>query len=879
MNRTNSPCQCGKPHPAGAPQDGSETERALEETQRRPHLADSFLDIPERKHAEVAPHERTGYLDSLIEVSPLGIVVLDTSERVLICNSAFEKLFLYSSAEIEGISLEDLIIPPGLAEESALFTRECFTMRSLHTTTRRRRKDGSLLDVEIFAVPVTMGGKTCGLLALYQDISERKLAESEMAERHRLATLIAEVGVALSAAETLQDGLDRCVKILASHAGAASAGIWIRSGHDPVFRLQASAGILPPKGGDDAKPSPGSPLILQIAERREPFVSHDISGKTEGCEWMRGEKIVAFAGFSLRVADRVSGVLTAFARQPFSAAAVQALDSVAHSVAQFVEGKQAEARLRESEGRFRTAFEEAPFAMCMTALDGRFLHANAAMRQMLGYSSEELLAGAWQQITHPEDLERSHRAVDRFRRGEEPTIDLEKRYLHKQGNVIWARVKVSLVCDSIGRPSHFIAHIDDITEQKKAAEALRQSETRYRELFENATDIVFTTDFYGRFTSLNRKGQETFAYSHEEATQLTIWQATAPASREIVKQAQSRLLQGEQHVKCEVEVFSKDGRRVLLEVIPWLIREHGSPIGIQGIARDITGRHIAEIELRNAQKLESVGRLAAGVAHEINTPVQFIGDNVRFLRDSFASFAAVLGRYRTFREAAASGQIGPEPLAELQRAEQEADCAFLLEEVPLALAQTLDGVERVATIVRAMKEFAHPEGTEMAAADLNRALQSTMAVARNELKYVAEIESDFGELPLVVCNIGDLNQVFLNLLVNAAHAIADVVKDGQKGRIRVRTASEGDKVLISISDTGCGIPEAIRSKIYDPFFTTKQVGRGTGQGLAIARSVIVERHKGTLTFDSNVGTGTTFFIRLPLTPKSSENLSAAVEPK
>lgn len=840
----------------------------------KPHVPSSARDITDCQNTEIALNERTNYLNSLIEVSPLGIVVLDNEERVQISNSAFQKLFLFSSAEIEGTSLADLIIPPEMAAEAALLTQRCLSGRSLHTVTRRLCKDGRLLDVEIFAAPVVIDGKNCGLLALYQDISERKKAEAEMAERHRLATLIAEVGAALSAAESMQQGLQSCAEILARHPDAGSARIWTLNEREQGFQWQGGAETSAAIGGEDTQAA----LIGQIAERCATLVSRGAPSAVGG-DWTRQEEIAAFAGFPLEVGDRVLGVLTVHSRQPLSAPAIQALESVARSVAQFLEGKRAEASLRESEDRFRTAFEEAPFGMCMTALDGRFLHANAALRQMLGYSSEELLAGAWQQITHPEDLERSRRAVDRFRRGEEPTIDLEKRYLHKQGDVIWARVKVSLVRDSVARPSHFIAHIDDVTERKRAEEALRQSEMRYRELFENATDIVFTTDFYGRFTSLNRKGQETFAYSHEEATQLTIWQTTAPASREIVKQAQSRLLEGEQHVKCEVEVFSKDGRRVLLEVIPWLIREGGSPIGIQGIARDITGRHIAEIELRNAQKLESVGRLAAGVAHEINTPVQFIGDNVRFLRDSFASLGCVLGRYRTFRDAAASGRIGREFLAELRQAEEQADCAFLLEEAPLALAQTLDGVERVATIVRALKEFAHPEGTEMAAADLNRALQSTMAVARNELKYVADIESDFGELPLVVCNIGDLNQVFLNLLVNAAHAIADVVKDGEKGCIKVRTACEGDKVLISISDSGCGIPEAIRSKIYDPFFTTKPVGRGTGQGLAIARSVIVERHKGTLSFDSKVGRGTTFFVRLPLSPKSSENRSSSLESK
>jgi two-component system, NtrC family, sensor kinase len=189
---------------------------------------------------------------------------------------------------------------------------------------------------------------------------------------------------------------------------------------------------------------------------------------------------------------------------------------------------------------------------------------------------------------------------------------------------------------------------------------------------------------------------------------------------------------------------------------------------------------------------------------------------------------------------------------------------YLLREIPEALAQTQDGVERVVTIVRAMKEFAHPDGKGMARADLNKALLNTLTVARNELKYVAEIETDFGELPMVVCSVSDLNQVFLNLLVNAAHAIADVVKDsGQKGKIRIHTESSGHQVLITISDNGAGIPESIRERIFDPFFTTKEVGRGTGQGLAIARSVI-DRHKGTVTFESEVGRGTTFFVRLPV---------------
>lgn len=266
------------------------------------------------------------------------------------------------------------------------------------------------------------------------------------------------------------------------------------------------------------------------------------------------------------------------------------------------------------------------------------------------------------------------------------------------------------------------------------------------------------------------------------------------------------------------------------------------------------------MELRQAQKLESVGRLASGIAHEINTPLQFVGDNVRFLQDSFRTIEELLTRLRAFCE-----RSGAAFAAELQRLEAEIDTGYVLREIPEALAQTRDGVERVVTIVRAMKEFAHPDTRDQILADLNKALLNTLTVARNELKYVADVETDFGELPMVVCSVSDLNQVFLNLLVNAAHAIADVFKQsGQKGKIRVRTEVQGNQVLISIADNGAGIPEGIRERIFDPFFTTKEVGRGTGQGLAIARSV-VERHKGSLTFQSEVGRGTTFFLSLPVT--------------
>lgn len=272
------------------------------------------------------------------------------------------------------------------------------------------------------------------------------------------------------------------------------------------------------------------------------------------------------------------------------------------------------------------------------------------------------------------------------------------------------------------------------------------------------------------------------------------------------------------------------------------------------VALDIRERKRLEVELRQAQKLESVGRLAAGVAHEINTPVQFVSDSVQFLRDALGELTLTVKRLR-----AASDTV------ECDVSNDDDDIEYLLENVPRAFDRTLDGLARIAAIVRSMKDFAHPDAKEMRPADLNRAIESTLTIARNEYKYVADVVTSYGELPLLTCHVGDINQAVLNIVVNAAHAIGDVVEDTQaRGRISVSTRHESEHVAIEISDTGGGIPPAIQSRIFDPFFTTKAVGRGTGQGLAIARSVVVDKHGGELSFETHAGVGTTFVIRLPI---------------
>jgi signal transduction histidine kinase len=274
-----------------------------------------------------------------------------------------------------------------------------------------------------------------------------------------------------------------------------------------------------------------------------------------------------------------------------------------------------------------------------------------------------------------------------------------------------------------------------------------------------------------------------------------------------------------------------------------------------------------EVELRQAQKLESVGQLASGIAHEINTPVQFVSDSCSFLESATADLISVIEAYRSAlseldRDATSPAVTGA--AGRMRDTEAEHDVAYLVEQIPLAIARALQGLQRVSAIVSAMKEFAYRDRREQAPADLNRAILSTLTVARNEYKYVAEVKTELEDLPLVTCHIGELNQVILNMVINSAHAIAEAkTAEDRPGVIVIRTRVRAMRIELEIEDNGCGIAHDALDKIFDPFYTTKEIGKGTGQGLAIARAVI-ERHAGKIEVASRVGQGTTFLIRLPV---------------
>jgi PAS domain S-box-containing protein len=417
------------------------------------------------------------------------------------------------------------------------------------------------------------------------------------------------------------------------------------------------------------------------------------------------------------------------------------------------------------------------------------------------------------------------------------------------------------VRDKTGKYHGRIVNFRDITQSKRNEARLRQLSAAV----EQSPASIVITDPAGKIDYVNRKFSECTGYSLEEVRgKKPNILNSGYSPREMYAALWQTIQQGKQW-RGEFRNKKKNGEYFWESAaITPIFDQKGEVTHYLGVKEDITERRELEAELRQAQKLEGIGQLAAGIAHEINTPTQFVTDNITFFQDSWGAVSQLLERYRRVNRDYLE-KVSPSVAAELRAAEAKLDLDFISEEIPHAIAQSLDGARRVANIVRAMKEFSHPDSANRTGTDLNRAIESTITVARNEWKYVAEMATELDEtLPPVVCYPGELNQVILNIIVNAAHAIKDKVKDCEKGKITICSRKRGDFAEIAIADTGMGIPEEIQSRIYEPFFTTKEVGQGTGQGLALAYSVIVNKHQGKLWFETEKGKGTTFFVQLPL---------------
>lgn len=407
---------------------------------------------------------------------------------------------------------------------------------------------------------------------------------------------------------------------------------------------------------------------------------------------------------------------------------------------------------------------------------------------------------------------------------------------------------------------------------KDQQQTLRKSEERFRSLLHNASDVIVVTNSEGIMEYVTPPTRHLLVDNDTDLTGTQLSNYIHPDHRIALQDVIS-------NPEKSKEIFEW---RALGENDSWvdiecLINDLSNDPNVGGIVftfRDVSERKYLELELRQSQKLEAVGRLAGGIAHEINTPIQFVSDNVRFLSDSFTSLSELLERYKGILTSA--GQESSMATS-LSAADESIGLRFILEEMPIALRESKEGLDRVAHIVRSMKAFGYPDRTQQGLANLNESLANTLVVANSEIKEIAHVVTDFGDIPSVSCYVGELNQVWLNLLVNGSHAIA--AQNNGMGVLTVKTRSDDDDknyVIVEIGDTGGGIPDSIAQHIFEPFFSTKEIGKGTGQGLAISRTTVVERHGGTITFDVEPGVGTTFSIRLPVNGVASKTGESSV---
>ena len=412
---------------------------------------------------------------------------------------------------------------------------------------------------------------------------------------------------------------------------------------------------------------------------------------------------------------------------------------------------------------------------------------------------------------------------------------------------------------------------------KAAGVELERQSGQLAAILENTRAGILLVDGDGRIRRANRGAELLFCIAVADLEGREAAALTEKADAEALRAADAPMAaRALSHARDDIFGRRADGTTFPMELAVAAVEIDGAAHAVW-ICRDITARKEAEAkraaleaELAQAQKLESLGTLSAGIAHEINTPVQYVSDNVHFLKESTGDLEAVFTAYAALAAAVESGGDAATALAAARTAETEADLDFIRAETLPALEQALGGLAQITKIVSAIKVFAHPGVEDRTEFNLNESIETTVTVSTSQWRHVADLETDLQDgMPPVSGYPGELNQVFLNLIVNAAQAIEEA-SPGEKGRITVTSRREGDSAVVTVHDTGCGIPQENQGRIFDPFFTTKEVGKGTGQGLSLCYSIVTQKHGGQIAVSSDPGKGTTFTVRLPLDAKKAE---------
>jgi PAS domain S-box-containing protein len=933
----------------------------------------SAEDITARREAEDALRRNYNLLHAVIDNTPDAIFVKDLQGRYLMVNAADASLLGRAPDQILGQTDQDLFLPE-TAREIAEIDRKILEHGATQVSEQGFRIRGqSHTYLSLRGIYRDSEGKPAGVFGIARDITERKHAEEALAERARLAALVADVGLALTQAEALPQVLQRCTEAAVNHLGGAFARIWTLNEETQTLELQASAGMYTHLDGAHGRVRVGESKIGLIARERRPHLSNTVVGdlRVSDQEWARREGMVAFAGHPLVVEDRVVGVFAMFSRHPFSEATFQALGAVSDEIALGIERKRAEEAVRRSEARYRLFFEHNPNPMwvCDTA-SLAFRAVNDAALHQYGYSREEfltmtisdirpaaeqrqstslspasedpLLPAVWrhqrkdgselyveitgqklifegrpaelilaQDITQrrrsqealreseerfrqlaenthdvffvqnrdfsellyvspayeevwgrpcqdlyktpgsflfddvfPEDRERLLDSVLRNQSGHE-TGAVEFRIRRPDGQVRWIQARSAPVRNTRGEVYRIVGVALDITEQKRAEEALRESETQFRSLSDSSPLGIFLTDAAAQCVYTNPKWQEITGMSLGEAFGDGWLNAVHPEDRDDDRASWANAQLHGSNLDGERRIQTPAGDVRLVRTRAAAIKDaNGAVLGWVGTVEDNTERRALEEQFRQAQKMEAIGQLAGGVAHDFNNLL-----------------TAILG----YAEMMLLDMSASDP----RREDAE---------------EIVSAAERAGALTRQLLAFSRQQVLEPRVLNLNEVISQLTRMLRRLLNEDIELVTQLSdELGSVKADVGQIEQVILNLCVNAR----DAMPGG--GKLTIETVNAeldtayvslhqpvrpGAYVMLAISDTGQGMSAETQRRIFEPFFTTKGVGKGTGLGLATVYG-IVKQSDGYIWVYSEVGRGTAFKIYLPLIDEAPSGMARA----
>ncbi|MDR3579562.1 MAG: PAS domain S-box protein [Oryzomonas sp.] len=799
---------------------------------------ETFEDTTDTKRIEERLNDQFRFLQEIIDAIPNPVYYKDRLGRYIGSNRAFEEFIGRPKKDIFGKTICDLI-PGEYAKEHFRMSRECINSAlPQNYESFLERTDDTLRRVIVTKAPFfDKMGKPAGLVGTFTDITERHALEEEV---RKLSLAVEQSPVSIVITGTAGD-----IEYV-----------------NPRF-CQVTGYTREEAVGQN-------PRILKSNETSPECYTDLWRTISSGNEWRgefqnkrkNGELYWEFAAITplFDQEGRITGYLA--------------------SKEDITERKAVEMALNESEARLNKLVNSAQDAIIMLNPDGAISMWNESAVRIFGYSLQEAMGRNFHRLIAPERYRGPHfQAFSTFMAtGEGAAVGqvLELSGLRKNGDEFPVELAMSSV--QINGQWHAIGILRDITARKQAEQSLAESkaelEVKHAELEElfkwveaakveweqtldSLRDLVILTDPAGKVRRCNRLLNQLADKSHDEIIGIDwpdilteagfTFSVLNDTSGEVVHKSSNRF-----YNLYIYDITSPDTGMVTGRVMSLVDTTELRSI-TEELQKAYDELQTTQIKAFQQEKLASIGQLAAGVAHEINNPMGFISSNLTTLGKYFErtkEFVACLST--AFSDCSSdSGRAG----ADEQRKRLKID--YIFDDSPQLIAESLDGAQRVRKIVQDLKSFSRVDDAEQKRADLKECLESTIGIAWNEIKYVATLTKDYGDIPPVLCYPQQLNQVFMNLLVNAAHAITG------RGEIRVRTWQDDDTVCVSVSDSGCGISEENQKRIFEPFFTTKEVGKGTGLGLSISYDII-KKHHGDILVDSEIGTGTTFTVRIPI---------------